>query len=111
MSWLPKTILVRGYKIPRAIWNEGLEKCGDLEKYEDMFIDLDPVCGQGDTLFGHCIMTVEEGFAQNCYEINLSWEELMNIKDTFYEIFEELYKKYNLYIPSCSVTYVGIRWT
>jgi hypothetical protein len=52
MSWTPEAVMIRGFKVPRNIWNEGMDKCEEtncVEDWEDYFIDMDPACGQGDT--------------------------------------------------------------
>lgn len=63
MSWTPETVIIRGFKIPRDIWNEGINKCEEtncLEDWEDYFIDMDPVSGKGDTFFGEIVTTISK---------------------------------------------------
>lgn len=114
MSWTPEAVMIRGFKIPRDIWNEGMDKCEEtncLEDWEDYFIDMDPVCGQGDTLFGEIITTIEEGTARNCNDTtNFSWEKFSRLINKYYDIFEKIYADHNLYFPCGCNTYVGVRY-
>lgn len=118
MGYELEAIMVRGFKIPRNIWNEGIEKCKEtnsFEEFEDYFIDMDPICGQGDTLFGEIITTVDAGFAKSCNETGFTLESLYNsktkynLKTKFYNVFKDIYTKYNLYLPLCK-TYIGSRY-
>lgn len=115
MSWTPETVIIRGFKIPRDIWNEGMDKCEEtncLEDWEDYFIDMDPVCGRGDTFFGEIAMTVEEGTAKSYNEANadFSWEKFSKLKNQYYAIFEKIYADHNLYFPRSCNAYVGVRY-
>lgn len=113
MSWIPEAVMIRGFKIPRDIWNEGMQKCEEtncLEDWEDYFIDMDPACGRGDTLFGEIIATIEEGTARSCNETNFSWEKFSQLKNKYYAIFEKIYADHNRYFPLSCNTYVGVRY-
>lgn len=108
-----EAIMVRGFKIPRNIWNEGMEKCEEtnsFEELEDYFIDMDPICGQGDTLFGEVITTLDAGFAKSWWDnTGFTWDSFYNLKTKFYNIFKDIYTKYDLPFPLCE-TYIGSRY-
>lgn len=115
MSWTPEAVMIRGFKIPRDIWNEGMDKCEEtncLEDWEDHFIDMDPISGKGDTFFGEIVTTIEEGTAKSYNEANtdFSWEKFSRLKNKYYAIFEKIYADHNLYFPRCYNAYVGVRY-
>ena len=76
MSWTPEAVMIRGFKIPRNIWNEGIIKCEEtdcVKDWEDYFIDMDPISGKGDTLFGEIVATIEEGTAKSYNDTNIDF--------------------------------------
>lgn len=112
MSWTPEAVMIRGFKIPRDIWNEGMDKCEEtncLEDWEDYFIDMDPVCGKGDTFFGEIIATIEEGTAKSCNNTNFSLKDIFELTNKYTKIFKEIYANRNLLFPLPD-TYVGVRY-
>lgn len=113
MSWTPETVIIRGFKIPRDIWNEGMDKCEEtncIEDWKDYFIDIDPACGKGDTFFGEIITTIEEGTARSCHDTDFSWKNFFELTNKYYAIFEKIYADHNLYFPLYCDTYVGVRY-
>lgn len=112
MSWTPKAVMIRGFKVPRNIWNEGMDKCEEtncVEDWENYFIDMDPAYGKGDTFFGEIITTIEEGTAKSCNNINFSLKDIFELTNKYVKIFKEIYTNHNLLFPLPD-TYVGVRY-
>ena len=107
MSWNTEAIILVGYKLPRDIWEEGFQFCEKhpdiLPDYEDHFIDMDPVVGDGETFFGSIIFNVDDyGPAVELNSIMAGDETIDTLTNSFQRIFPDIKSTYKKYI--------GIRW-
>lgn len=112
MSWTPQATILLGYKIPRTLWDEGIDFCEENNElipfdWEDMFIDMDPVSGnENETFFGKILYTLDDNDATREFNEILPESNLvkLDIKRAFNIIFP------NLDITPILTTYIGTRW-
>ena len=107
MSWNTEAIIFVGYKLPQDVWTKGLEFCDAhpdiLPDYEDYFIDMDPVVGDGETFFGSIIFHIDDyAPAAELSSINAGDETIDILTTSFQRIFPDVQSTYK--------KYVGIRW-
>lgn len=118
MSYTPEAIVVSGYRLPREIFNLGMELCEehweifekDISGWEDFFIDMDLACCNGDTFFGSIIYTVpEDGRTKEFDTITADYNTIKTVQEKFHAIFDHIYKVKGWPMPSYN-KYLGIRW-
>lgn len=103
MSWSSEVIIIAGYKLDSETFSTGAERWEDmafgkdgdksLQKYEDYFIDADPICGEGPWFFGKIIRYYDansNGFAEELNKIITNPLDITEIQEVFHKIFDDI---------------------
>lgn len=103
MSWNHEVIIVAGYKLDSDVFSKGAEKWeemafdknGDesLQKYEDYFIDTDPISGRGPFFFGKILRCYgsDDDYCptEELNSILTPLKDIDEIREIFHLIFDE----------------------
>lgn len=119
MSIQAEAVVISGYKIPRELWQKGWEFCEEHwqddqfnipSDWEDLFIDMDPISGTGETFFAATIYTVDECSAPKEFDTILAdAKTILHVQRSFDIVFHNIYMESGFPTPSFN-KYLGLRW-
>ena len=120
MSWEPETVVIYGYRVPREMWQDIFEYCEQNytdddqripDDWEDYFIDMDPACGQGETLFGKVV----HSFSDDDIELKefdsllVDLNTIRAVEHTFDVVVRPVYENKQKSAPRAN-KYIGMRY-
>ena len=117
MSYEAQAVVISGYSVPRDIWHEAFEYCDQHWKtdpsipvdWEDYFIDMNPMTGNGETFFGEIIYRVDEYAPCKEFDTILATAStIMRVQNAFDSIFTNFYMIKGYPLPKYN-KYLGVR--